>query len=187
MRIILGSHSPRRQQILKELHLDFTVIPSHVNEEAIRSADPKQLTQLLATEKSVALQNTDIGDCILITADTVVFANGVIMEKGTSPDECAAMMRSLSGKTAKVITSVVVVNTQNKKCENFTDVATIHFNTLPDDLIHALAPHFFERGCAGGFDVSEPLLKPFFTIEGDETTVRGLPQTRTRQAIDSVM
>lgn len=187
MKIILGSHSPRRQQILKELNIDFTVIPSHVNEDAIRSADPKQLTQLLAAEKSVALQSQDIGDSILITADTVVVLGVQILEKAKSPEESAHMMRSLSGKTAKAITSVLVVNTQTKKAENFTDVATIHFKALPDDLIKALAPHFFERGCAGGFDIGEPLLHPYVTIEGDETTVRGMPQTRTRQAIQNVM
>lgn len=186
MKLVLGSHSPRRQAILKELGFEFSVVPSHVDETLPVDMHVQKITEHLAQKKNDALQHMDLGDCILITADTLVSANGRVLEKPVSPEECVEMLKTISGKTARAYTSVVITNTSTKKSVNFSDVATITFDKLPHDLINALAPHFFERGVAGGFDVGEPLLKPYVHIAGDTTTVRGLPKEKTRQGIAAV-
>lgn len=171
---------------MKELGIDFTVIPSHVDETLPQGMHVLEVTKHLAQKKNEALQHMDLGEAIIVTADTLIYAHGEILEKPKSPEDCVRMLKKISGDNARAYTSVVITNTGNHRSTSFSDSATIAFQVLPNDLIHALAPHFFERGLAGGFDVGEPLLAPYVTVTGDITTVRGLPKEKTRQGILSV-
>src|SRR3989344_9516090 len=96
MRIILGSKSPRRATILKEMGYEFEIMPSHIDERAITSDDPAQLALLLARAKADALLPKITPPAILITADLIVVWNGQIREKPTTPDEARRFLAECS-------------------------------------------------------------------------------------------
>ncbi|MGE0670981.1 MAG: Maf family protein, partial [Parachlamydiales bacterium] len=108
MRIILGSQSPRRKEILSYFTLSFEQVPSHFDEDTVLfSGDPIQYSLELAQKKSDELSKRFSSDMI-ITADTVVYFNGKIYNKPKDLEEAHRMMRELSGNWHYVYTAVSI-------------------------------------------------------------------------------
>ena len=81
MKIILGSQSEGRQEVLAEMGYEFEVMPSHIDEKAIRHDNPKELVLALANAKADALLPRIAEPALLITADQVVAWKDEIREK----------------------------------------------------------------------------------------------------------
>ena len=111
--LILASASPRRREILKQVGIDFTVIPS-TKEEVITKQEPKDAVMELALQKAEDVAGRADGDCMVIGADTVVAMEGSILGKPVDKDDAARMLRMLSGSRHQVYTGVACICGEKK-------------------------------------------------------------------------
>lgn len=124
LKLVLASTSPRREEILKQLNLKFTIVPSKINEENFNNNDPIELVENLALEKAKSISEL-VEDAIIIAADTVVVKDDQILGKPADESEAKDMLRQLRSNQHQVITGVAVLNSQTKKNyveHNITDV-----------------------------------------------------------------
>ena len=105
--LILGSQSPRRQQLLKELGLDFEVIVRPVNEYAPAEMHPRAVAVMISENKAKAFDDLSPKN-IIVTADTIVALNGEVMGKPKDENDARDMLKKLSGKTHEVVSGVTV-------------------------------------------------------------------------------
>ncbi|RWX00439.1 Maf-like protein [Flavobacterium cerinum] len=179
-KIVLASGSPRRQQFLKELDANFEVRLKEVDEIYPDSLQGAQITDYLAELKAAALENTLTDDEILITSDTIVWHENKALGKPTDYEDAFEMLRSLSGKTHEVITSVCIKNAG--KSETFNDTTRVTFNPLTDEEIKYYLDNYRPYDKAGSYGIQEWIgLVAIARIEGSYATVVGLPVDKVYQ------
>lgn len=176
--IILGSQSPRRQELLRGLDLDFTVkvmdgLEENYPEELLGESIPLFLARQKAEVYLSTLKSTDM----LITADTIVWLNGTIYGKPTTSDDAKQMLQMLSGKTHEVITGVCVTTTERQ--ETFAASSKVTFATLSDDEINYYIETYKPMDKAGSYGVQEWIgYIGVEHIDGSYYNVMGLPIQR---------
>lgn len=132
--LILGSHSPRRKEILSYFSLPFRQLASNFDEESIPYAgDPHRLAQQIALGKLKSLAK-EYPDDIIITADTVVAIDGMSLGKPLSEKESREMLERLCGRWHSVITAVAGYTDGRFFCED--EETKVLCNTLTPDEIH---------------------------------------------------
>ena len=105
--IILGSQSPRRQELLHGLDVNFTVnVIAGLEENYPATLQGEEIPMFLAQQKADAYRNTLTPQDMLITADTIVWLDGIVYGKPKDEADAKKMLRALSGKTHDVITGV---------------------------------------------------------------------------------
>lgn len=187
MKIVLGSASPRRKQILESLGFEFEVISPNINEKIIRDENPERLVIKLANAKADALVSK-VGPCILITCDVVVVLEGKILEKPESPDEARQMLQSYGTKPVKVVAGVVVTNTRNNKRVEGVDLGTIFFRPFTEEMINEYIESGQPYDLAGGFAIQDPQVQPFVDkLEGELECIIGLPKKLTQNLLNRIM
>ena len=108
-RIILGSNSPRRRELLAGLGLEFTVDTGNTFEEAPVPGEPAHEVPLrLSAGKSHGFHRPLEPDEVLITSDTVVIVDGEVLGKPHSREDAVRMLRLLSGRAHEVVTAVTI-------------------------------------------------------------------------------
>lgn len=187
MKIILGSKSVGRKQVLEDAGIDFEIMVADVNEKAIRSDDYVKLPLMLAQEKAKALLPKLTEPSILITSDQIVVCNGELREKPESKDEAFRFLMSYSHHPAQTNTSVVVINTQTGKRAEGVDIAKVFFKQIPEKIIQTVVEKGDIMRAAGGFIMQDPLIRPYVDyVEGDEDSVIGLPMKMVNKYIKAI-
>ncbi|MFH1181320.1 MAG: Maf family nucleotide pyrophosphatase [bacterium] len=187
MKIILGSASKWRKQILERMGYEFEVIVADIDEKAIRFTDPEQLVLALANAKAAALLPKIKEEAILITSDQVDVCNGEIREKPKDAEQAREFLQSYNKYPAEAITAVVAINTASQKKREGVDIARVWFRPIPENKIDQLIADSLLFSCAGGFCVLHPLFKDCIEkIEGDIDSVAGLPKELTRRLLTEV-
>src|SRR5690348_5478326 len=121
-KIILASASPRRQYLLKEIGIEFTVDPPHTDASFPAHMAVERIPGYLAEKKAKDLL-PKITDEIVIASDTVVILDNKILNKPVDRNEAIAMLNFLSGKTHTVITAVCLLSKTKTDCfEDSTEV-----------------------------------------------------------------
>lgn len=105
-KLVLASGSPRRQQLLRELRVPFTVRLVSVEEDYPETLPSGQVAAYLAEKKGRAHQKRMADDELIITADTVVVVGGRVLNKPTDATNARRMLAELSGRVHQVITGV---------------------------------------------------------------------------------
>ena len=105
-RIILGSASPRRQELLKSLGFSYHLQPIHADEHFSPSLVAQEIPIFLAEHKAASFPGTLEQTDLLITADTIVWCDGHVLNKPVGFEEGKHMLRTLSGKMHQVFTAV---------------------------------------------------------------------------------
>ena len=171
---ILGSNSPRRKEILKEIGLDFSVYPSNIDENFNKEMKLENIGVFLAEKKANAIKNELKENDILITADTTVIHNKELLSKPENTLEAKEMLNKLSGKSHKVITGVCLLS-KNIKC-TFSCETIVTFNNLDMTEIEFYINKFKPFDKAGSYGIQEWIgLIGIEKIEGSYTNVVGLP------------
>ena len=178
MKIILASNSPRRQELLKGLDLDFTIrIIPNIDESYPPQMPPDEVPRYLAQKKAHAYRATMQADELIITADTIVILDGDILEKPTDKDDAIRMLKRLSGRKHQVITAVTLTTTDFQK--TFAEDSFVDFAPLTDDEIDYYVTRYQPYDKAGAYGIQEWIgYVGVSAIEGSFYNVMGLPIQR---------
>ncbi|MGC8203218.1 Maf family protein [Aliiroseovarius sp. PTFE2010] len=176
MRLILGSGSPRRKELLAQIGLQPDDIRSPDIDETPRPGElPRPYCVRMAREKAQAL--AVVPGELLLCADTTVAVGRRILGKAEDADEAAAFLRLLSGRRHRVITAVAV-RSSDQIWER--DVVTaVRMKRLSDAEIAAYVDSDDWRGKAGGYGIQGPAGAFLPWIEGSFSAVMGLPVAET--------
>ena len=175
--IILASGSLLRQDYFKMMGLPFSIYPAKIDESKTTQTDPEKLTEELAVKKVkkvIEVMNERLPKWI-VGADTVVTLDSAIFGKPETREEAAKMLKKLSGKQHKVITSVAFYNGHTKKTVKRTAVCTVTFVPLKDKEIEWYLDTNEWQGAAGGYRIQGLAGLFIAQINGDPSTVAGLP------------
>lgn len=107
-RIVLASASPRRRELLEQIGLKFTVIPSEISEEG-QNLSPEAWAEHLALHKARDVAASLNGDGYVIGADTIVLLDGAVYGKPANAQDACRMLTNLQGREHQVITGIAVV------------------------------------------------------------------------------
>lgn len=173
--LILASGSPRRQELLGLITRDFLVRPTGCD-ETLCCADPAEHARQLALRKcAAALEQAGPEDAV-IAADTVVFSDGILLEKPTDEEEAAAMLRRLSGRTHTVCTGVAVAF--RGQTRSFAEETQVTFYPLSEEQIDWYVSTGESMDKAGAYGIQGRGALLVRGIRGDYANVVGLPVSR---------
>ena len=174
--LILGSNSPRRRELLAALDIPFSVDARTFFEERFDPSTPHpQVPALMAEGKSLGFHRPLERDELLLTADTMVLCDSLIMGKPSGPDEAARMLRALSGRSHEVITAVTLRSGQGG-LKTQSDVARGMFEPRSEGEISYYIEKYRPFDKAGAYGIQEWIgYMGISRIEGSFYTVMGLP------------
>ena len=173
-KIILASGSPRRQQFLKELDIDFEIRLKEIEEIYPDHLQAEEITDFLAKLKANAFENELKDYEILITSDTIVWLKNQALGKPTDASHALKMLTEMSGKTHEVITSVCIKT--NQKEIVFHDKTSVSFASLTSQEIEYYLKNYKPFDKAGSYGIQEWIgLVAIEKIEGSYANVVGLP------------
>lgn len=177
-KIVLASNSPRRQELLKLMGIEFIVKLRPVDESFPANLSPNEVARYLCEIKAMAFKHDDINaDELLITADTIVCLDGEIMNKPDNRNHAIEMLQKLSGKRHEVITGVALRSPA--KMTSFTDNTEVFFKKLTDEQICYYVDQYKPYDKAGAYGIQEWIgFIGIERIEGSYFNVVGLPTAR---------
>lgn len=172
--IILASKSPRRQQLLSDLGLKFTVQSMDIPELFPENLGMTEVPVYLAELKAEAFRPQLKDNQLVITADTIVWLNGHVLNKPADYDEGFRMLSDLSGKKHQVITGVCLLSASKKI--SFYALTDVWFKQLSDTEINYYLEYYKPYDKAGAYGIQEWIgYVGINRIEGSFFNVMGLP------------
>lgn len=174
LKIILASSSPRRFKILKEMGLEFEVIPSDYDETIDDCNFSYEKIEELAYNKAKAVLNRVSGQCVILGADTVVVLEDKILGKPNDEKDAKSMLKKLSGKKHSVVTSICVINTVTFSKKILSTTSYVEFNELTEDTIKDYIKKYNPLDKAGSYGIQELPENFVKNIEGSFENIIGL-------------
>jgi septum formation protein len=180
--LVLASASPRRQELLRNAGIPFTVYPANIPETPLQGEIPSKCAERLARDKALAVSRRHPANFVL-GADTIVIVDGEILGKPRNEADAMRMLRLLSGRTHQVATGVCLVGslrTGNQKLETgFEDTRSettlVTMTTLADEDIRSYIATGEPMDKAGAYAIQGIASRWIPHIEGDYFNVMGLP------------
>ncbi len=174
--MILASKSPRRRELLALITEDFKIIPAMGDEILPDGISPKDAVILLAQQKAREIYASHKGE-VIISADTVVAAEGKILGKPKDTDDATGMLKLLSGSVHSVFTGVCVIS-ENGEEKSFAEETTVEFYPLSDKEILNYVATGEPMDKAGAYGIQDRGALLVKAIKGDYYNVMGLPVGR---------
>lgn len=174
--LILASSSPRRKELLENLHLSFDISSSDADESYVPGTPPAEIVMELAERKAKDVAQR-FRDSFVIGADTIVVCDNEVLGKPKDEADATETLNLLSGKTHTVFTGVAIVH--GEKLVRFYEKTDVTFWELTQAEIHAYIKSgepFDKAGAYGIQGYGSMLVKG---ISGDYFSVVGLPVSRT--------
>jgi septum formation protein len=173
-KLILGSASPRRQELLKSLGFDFLIKPTHADETFPADLKAQEIPIYLAEKKADAYPDELKETEIFITSDTIVWCDGKVLNKPVNFLEGKQMLETLSGKMHEVYTAVCLKS--GNKQTTFFDVSKVYFKKLKTEEIEYYLTNYSPYDKAGGYGVQDWIgYIGIDKIDGSFYNVMGLP------------
>lgn len=168
--LILASGSPRRQELLKQVELNFLTIIPNVDESFVTETDPQKKAVALARLKSYAIDNDED---IILSCDTLIQFNGEILEKPADRSDARRMLKMLSGKTHTVI-SAALLRKGDTEIPIVRETEVEFFELDDEEIEHYLnTDEPYDKAAAYGIQgLGAKFVK---RISGDYNAVVGLP------------
>jgi septum formation protein len=201
--LVLASASPRRQELLRNAGISFTVQPADIDETPLAGEPPRECAERLAREKALAVGRVRPQDLVL-GADTIVVVDEAILGKPVDADDAIRMLRLLSGRVHRVITGVCLVRalagghlpvaseavpgaaqsrqssyetlrTGNRRLGTASETTLVTMSELSDDEIRDYVATGEPMDKAGAYAIQGMASRWIPRIEGDYSNVVGLP------------
>lgn len=186
MRIILGSQSPRRRELMAGLDIPFKAITIDADEHYPSSFQGGDIPIYIACNKARAYSEQLAFDEVLITADTIVWLNGQVLGKPKDEADACRMLHMLSGQTHQVYTGVCFM-TQQGIVAKFVDKTDVTFKPLTDDEIANYVATYHPLDKAGAYGVQEWIGYVAVTrLNGSYFNVMGLPIDRVYATLKEI-
>lgn len=189
-KIILASSSPRRIKMLQDLGVELRTVNPDVEENVHLSLSPGQLVMSLALKKAlyveaqIAKNGENLNEALLIAADTVVYAGGVIGKPQTK-DDAFQILSFLRGKPHKVYSGVCLLGTEKNLRHVFFRETTVFFKNYTDEDIHQYISSGEPMDKAGAYAIQGGFAPYIDHIEGDMDNVIGLPLIGIQEELES--
>ena len=177
-KVILASASPRRRELLAGLDVEFEVraLPG-VDESFPLELQGGDIPLHISKKKADAYRPAMAADELVITADTIVWLDGVALGKPVDEDDARRMLRNMSGKTHSVFTGVAITTKDNQRC--FVAQSYVTFAQLTDDEIDYYIAKYRPMDKAGSYGAQEWIgYIGMSNIVGSYFNVMGLPVQR---------
>lgn len=179
-KLILGSNSPRRKEILNDLGFEYSVRASDIDETISSDIPVSEVAEHLAIQKNRAIAK--FPDEVVLSADTVVIIDNQILGKPENHVDACRMLRLLSNRSHEVITAVCIVAEQ--KAVSFSVSTKIVFHKLSDEQIEHYVAKFKPMDKAGAYGIQEWIGHVAIKeIQGSYLNVVGLPADRVYQEL----
>ncbi len=181
--LILASKSPRRQELMQAMALNFEVVLKDVDESYTEELSPAEIACYIAEKKALAF-TTERLNSLVITADTIVAYNGEILGKPADAAHASEMLSKLSGTIHQVYTGVSLAYKDQLK--TFYDVTEVCFRTLSQEEIEYYITNYKPFDKAGAYGIQDWL--GFIAVEkiaGSYTNVMGLPTEKLYSALSN--
>ncbi len=172
--IILASASPRRESILSKIDLKFVSIPSDIAEDFSIKLPPKEFCKHWAREKALNIAK-DYPKSYILGADTIVVLDNNILGKPKDRDHSISMLKSLSGKTHKVLTGVSIIKIDSGVDVLFNTSTYVSINTLTNSDIYNYIDTHSPYDKAGSYGIQDSFSVYVKKIDGCFYNVMGLP------------
>ena len=182
-KMILASSSPRRAEILKDYKLE--IIPSPYVENHTKTAFSYDYAENLAYNKAKAVADKIKEPALVIGADTVVVLNNEILEKPEDERDAFLMLKKLSGKTHKVVTSIVIINTQTGIYRKNSTTSSVTFENLTDEMIKSYIENYKPLDKAGSYGIQEMPKGYIKSVEGDFENIIGISSKSFQKLLKS--
>jgi septum formation protein len=176
-RIVLASGSPRRRELLAQIGIECTVIPSSVAEDR-ELPSPEETAEHLAVLKAQAVAGTLEGNGYVIGADTIVVVDGTIFGKPIDKEDARRMLLRLQGREHKVITGLAVILLNSQKMIAGHEVTTVKMRPLTSEEIDGYIGTGEPMDKAGAYAIQGRGAAYIPGICGCYFTVVGLPLAR---------
>ncbi len=181
VQLVLASGSPRRQELLRAIGVDFHVQPADVDETEHAGEDPVAYVERVALAKAHAvvgrLGMNATGAVAVLAADTTVDVDGAILAKPVDDDDARRMLRLMSGRTHRVHTAVVGWRITGVRTATVTtDVTFAELSDAEVDWYLSLGEHLDKAGAYGMQTAGASLVR---RIVGSPSNVIGLPMAET--------
>ncbi len=180
--LVLGSASPRRADLLRQIGLSFDVISSDIHETLLPGEDPSTYCKRIANDKARDVASRCEGR-VIIGADTVVVIDGGILGKPADESEAGYMLEKLSGRTHTVITGVSVLERLTGECETFSVTSHVTFRTMDPEEIDRYVATGEPIGKAGAYAIQGKAAVFVRSISGSYSNIMGLPLYETALAL----
>jgi septum formation protein len=183
--IILASKSPRRQELLRGMGVDFEILTKETPENYPADLPLDEVPKYLSLQKSQAFSDKELpGDYLLITSDTVVICEGEILGKPKDREDAMRMLQLLSDKTHHVVTGVTVRSAE--KTMSFAVRSNVTFAQLDEEEIDYYIEHCKPFDKAGAYGIQEWIgYVGISGLEGSFYNVMGLPTRKLYQCLKS--
>ncbi len=184
--VVLASQSRVRAQLLEGAAIPFATMPAHIDEYMVKqslaaeNAPPKHVAETLAELKAIKVSNAVLSrgatGTFVIGADQVLECNGVLFDKPVDMDHAHAHLKALSGKLHRLWSAVVIAKDGTPIWRKIAH-ASLTMRPLSDQMIS----HYLEVAgdvvltSCGAYQVEGPGIQLFAHIEGDQSTIQGLP------------
>lgn len=176
-RLILASSSPRRQELLTQIGVPFSVQVPAIDETPLAGEAPPAYVQRMAEEKARAVLAQQAGDVCVLAADTSVIVDGLILGKPTDAADAKAMLRRLSGREHQVLSAIAVAD--QSRLNSHVVSCKVAFRTLTDAEIDAYWLTGEPRDKAGSYAIQGLGAVFVQAIHGSYSAVVGLPLAET--------
>ena len=179
---ILASGSPRRQELLGQLGVNFLVQPSEI-EENVNSNKPEEVVLELSSQKATAVAFQAPPYSLVLGADTVVAVNDKILGKPATHEEAYEMIASLQGRTHQVYTGVTMIckEENGQRGVSFVERTDVTLFPMSEEEISDYTKSEEPMDKAGGYGIQGRFARYVLAIHGDYSNVVGLPVGRVYQ------
>lgn len=188
MKIYLASQSPRRQDLLKQMGVEFQVLPIDIQETTLPHESSMDYSKRITHEKLVAarqfIDEHELPKRPILCADTEVVMSGKIYGKPKNVMDAFQMLKSYSLQKHQVMTSVGIHFLDIEKIE--IDVTDVYFSELTDDVIENYLAMNQYQDKAGAYGIQGYMGQYIEKIEGSFYAVMGLPIHRVRRLLDNL-
>ncbi len=177
--VILASSSPRRAELLRELGVEFSVVPSDASEVHTEQLTAIEISQLNAYRKARAVAKK-FPDALVLGADTLVYLDTTLFGKPANLEDACRMLKQLQGRKHQVATGVCLIHLREHRQTIFAGSTEVKFRPLDIHQIRDYLSRINPLDKAGAYAIQEHGDKIVENISGSFSNVVGLPTERLR-------
>lgn len=181
--LILASASPRRAQLLEQIHIKpVAICPAEIDETPHKDELPRELALRLAKEKALHIQKINNNDAYILAADTVVACGRRILPKAETPEEAQKCLFLLSGRRHHVYGGICIITPEGKTVSRLCDTI-VKFKSLNKTEINTYLNSNEWHGKAGGYAIQGLAASYISFLQGSYSNVVGLSLYDTMQIL----